>query len=84
MLAGTTFSEFAGFVGRGLRGLGRGSRDDGAQDPFERVPADPDAQIDGVETPISDLMVQEEELRASERLERDTMMLIRGALYPAD
>lgn len=91
IFAGTSISEIAGAMGRTWRN--KKTTDavaDADFDPYGAVPAlrsDIQAllnvEVEGdaeetVETP------EEEALRASEKLEHDTMCLIRGALYPVE
>ena len=84
MLAGTTFNDFAEALGRGLRGLGRAQRVPEDEMSYDPVPQERVDIVEAVHGDAAEPLAREEKLRASERLERDTMMLIRGALYPAD
>lgn len=88
--AGTSISEIAGAMGRTWRNMR--SADTIAEadfDPYEAAPALRadiaemlNVEVEGAE---ADAPTREEEaLRASEKLEHDTMCLIRGALYPVD
>jgi len=85
---GSSISNFAGVVGRTFRNK-RATSDiqDNDFDLYERAPvlrSDVAALLNAEVEYDADEQEQEELLRASEKLEHDTICQIRGALYPAD
>lgn len=88
--AGTSISEIAGAMGRTWRNMrSNDAIADTAFDPYSAAPALRTDIQDFLSVEIeSEVAVEdtpeEQALRASEKLEHDTMCLIRGALYPVD
>lgn len=80
--AGTSWSTFAEAVSRGLRTFGRTSDIAAPADPYERTPLcrEDMAALFELENPAPE--ITEEALRASERHERESLSMIRAALYP--
>jgi len=91
IFAGTSISEIAGAMGRSLRSMRTADAIvDTDFDPYEAAPALRsdiqemlNAEVDGASGATAQTP-EEEALRASEKLEHDTMCLIRGALYPVE
>ncbi len=81
---GTTFSNVAGALGRTMRNFGAASRPDDAFDRYEPVPLKREELSQLFELPAGAPMDKKEELLQSERLEHESMMLIRSALYQSD
>ena len=82
-MVGTTLGNLSAAVGRAWRSV-RADHPDDAFDPYEKTPMERDALCAMFELESGRAMSASEKLRESERLERDTMSMIRGALYPAD
>ncbi len=81
---GNTFSTVAGALGRTMRNFGAASRPDDNFDPYEPVPMQREELSALFELPPGKPMTEKERLQSSERLEHESMMLIRSALYASD
>lgn len=79
-LSGTTFGGIAGAV---LRGFSRPSKDPVIMDPFDPKPLDR-AEVERLFACEMSPQSQSDSLRNSERHERETMSMIRAALYASD
>lgn len=86
MTAGTHINDLASAALRGLRMLGRRPVNEQSDDIYERTPLTREElskmfALDGLGN-AQELRLSE--LRESERRERDSMSIIRAALYPSD
>ncbi|SEW12214.1 hypothetical protein SAMN04488515_1161 [Cognatiyoonia koreensis] len=88
--AGTSISEIAGAMGRSWRSM-RATHEitETDFDPYDPAPALRsdiqellNTEVEGSDP--SETTPEAEALRASEKLEHDTMCIIRGALYPSE
>lgn len=85
--SGTSLSNLAGVFGRTFSAQRGMAIKDKEFDIYERAPVmrdDIEAMLAMEIDSDGKVAVKEDKLRASEKLEHDTMCMIRGALYPAD
>ena len=82
LVAGTSLNNLAGAVGRGIMRVGAKvcSFDTGVEN--DAITMRPDENVPEVEFQRDSIFDRTEKLRESERLERQTMVMIRSSLYP--
>ncbi len=83
-IAGYTFTTITETLGRTLRNFGAASRPDDTFDPYDPIPLKKEELTVLFELPTGAPLSKVEELRESELLERESMSLIRNALYASD